>query len=121
MVNGLKTRKQREFALRYKLTSDQSVELIHNEGISSVRMERVAHLTEFSKGTIYQHITGREDLLMSVSNMTLNRQLAVISAMDSFPLSSREKLISTGFDALAWEPYTGTTTKVCLRQGMDVM
>ncbi|PSU47689.1 hypothetical protein C9J12_14165 [Photobacterium frigidiphilum] len=97
MVNRVKTRKQRELAQRHQLILDQSIELIHAEGISSVRMERLAQLTEYSKGTIYQHFTGREDLLLSVSNTSLDKQLTAIGAIDSLSLSLREKLIAIIF------------------------
>lgn len=93
----VKTRKQRELAIRHDLIIQSAAELIRTEGIAAVRMERLAQMTEYSKGTIYQHFSGREDVLMAVSNRILAQQIECISELGRAQLSLREQLTAMVF------------------------
>ncbi|WP_166645523.1 TetR/AcrR family transcriptional regulator [Photobacterium lutimaris] len=93
----MKTRKQRELAIRHDLIIHSAAELIRSEGMNAVRMERLAQITEYSKGTVYQHFSGREDVLMTVSNRILAQQMECISELKHAALSLREQLIAMVF------------------------
>lgn len=58
------SRKQREIAGRHDLILDTAAQLIAEDGFSNFKMERIAELTEYSKGTIYQHFQCKEDVLI---------------------------------------------------------
>ncbi|TAN47823.1 MAG: TetR/AcrR family transcriptional regulator [Methylococcaceae bacterium] len=58
------SRKQREILTRHELILDTAVKLIAEGGFGNFRMERIAELTEYSKGTIYQHFQCKEDVLI---------------------------------------------------------
>lgn len=58
------SRKQREILSRHELILDTAIKLIAEGGFGNFRMERIAELTEYSKGTIYQHFQCKEDVLI---------------------------------------------------------
>ena len=60
------SRKQREIAERHALFLDVARNLLFEEGLHQLSMDRVAELSEYSKGTVYQHFSCKEDMLLGV-------------------------------------------------------
>lgn len=61
------TRKAREFSAREDLFLDTARELILADGLLSLTMARVAAACEYATGTLYQHFSSKEDLLLALS------------------------------------------------------
>lgn len=60
---SLPSRKQREIQQRHELILDIAKDLIASEGFANFRMDRIAEIAEYSKGTIYQHFQCKEEVL----------------------------------------------------------
>ncbi len=67
MVSDLaRTRKQREIRQREALILDVARKVLRERGYHDLTMERIARAIEYSKGTIYQHFSSREDILVAL-------------------------------------------------------
>ena len=86
-------RKQRELAQRDDMLLDQAQELLEDVGFSNLTLEKLATRTEFSKGTIYNHFSSKEDLLTALCVRGLQIQLEMYLQVLDFPGHSREKVI----------------------------
>ncbi|UXY17138.1 TetR/AcrR family transcriptional regulator [Chitiniphilus purpureus] len=86
-------RKQRELAQRDDMLLDQAQELLEESGFSNLTLDKLAARTEFSKGTIYNHFSSKEDLLTALCIRGLQIQLAMYLKAVEFPGNSREKVI----------------------------
>jgi|GEM_PF-5576033 len=60
---GVKERKQREREQRRREILVAARQLLMQEGLAALTMDRVAELTELAKGTLYLHVDSRADLL----------------------------------------------------------
>ena len=56
-------RKQRERIEREQLILDAARNIINQEGWEHLTMERVAAAVEYSKGTVYNHFSSKEDVV----------------------------------------------------------
>ena len=59
-------RKQREFQQREQLILDTAQSMLHQHGYAQLTMERIAEAVEYSKGTIYNHFSSKEDMVCSL-------------------------------------------------------
>ena len=59
-------RKKREYAQRETLIIDTARHLLLEIGYIELNMDRIAELTEYSKGTIYQHFSCKEEILVAM-------------------------------------------------------
>lgn len=96
------TRKQREILARETLFLQIARDIIRHEGIPALTMERIAELTEYSKGTVYKHFTCKEDLLCSLCSEALTYLLELTDHMASFEGRPRQRLMIV---ALAYQAF----------------
>lgn len=96
------SRKQREIQARETLFLSIARDIIRQEGIPALTMERIAELTEYSKGTVYKHFTCKEDLLCALCSDALTYLLDLTSQMASFSGRPRERLMIV---ALAYQAF----------------
>lgn len=61
-----KERKQREFAEREQRFLDAAREQICQDGLLSLQMAKVARSCDYATGTLYQHFSSKEDLLVAM-------------------------------------------------------
>ena len=52
--------------------------MIVEDGYHGLSMDRIAEELEYSKGTIYQHFSCKEDILMALVNQAMERRLASV-------------------------------------------
>jgi AcrR family transcriptional regulator len=77
------TRKAREFAAREDLFLDTARDVILADGLLSLTMARVASACEYATGTLYQHFSSKEDLLLALSTrMSADRVTLFCRAAD---------------------------------------
>jgi AcrR family transcriptional regulator len=88
------TRKQREIIARQELILDVSAKLIAEQGFSNFGMDRIAELTEYSKGTIYQHFPCKEEVLMHLCIRGLRIWRDFFDRALAFRGNSRERLLA---------------------------
>lgn len=88
------TRKQREIADRHELFLQIARELIHEEGFHQLTMERVAEIAEYSKGTVYQHFSCKEEILIQLCNSCMTSTLKLFERAATFDGSHRERIMA---------------------------
>jgi AcrR family transcriptional regulator len=59
-------RKKREYAQREDLIINTARRLLLDVGYLDLNMDRIAEVTEYSKGTIYQHFSCKEEILVAM-------------------------------------------------------
>ncbi|MDH4361855.1 MAG: TetR/AcrR family transcriptional regulator, partial [Nitrospirota bacterium] len=57
-------RKKREYTQRESLIIDAARKLLLDRGYLDLNMDQIADVTEYSKGTIYQHFSCKEEILV---------------------------------------------------------
>lgn len=90
------TRKQRELLQREELILDTAQAMIHDHGYTHFTMDRVAEATEYSKGTIYNHFSSKEDLVCSLSCRSLKNLINVFEHACQYQGSTRERYSAIG-------------------------
>ena len=81
-------RKKREFVQREELILETARRLLLEVGYLELTMDLIARKIEYSKGTIYQHFSSKEEILLNAHIKTA--KIMVIAISD--PASSRRAL-----------------------------
>ena len=89
-------RKQREFQQREQLILDTAQQMLHRHGYAQLTMERVAEAVEYSKGTIYNHFSSKEDLVCSLCCRCIGNLIALFRRAYDYPGSTRERFSAIG-------------------------
>lgn len=98
-MGKLQDRKQKARQERDELILDCATSILHSQGLHKLNMQAVAAMTDYSKGTIYQHYSCKEDLLTALVIRCGNRLLRLLqkAADYSGSLRCRVALISAAF------------------------
>lgn len=89
-------RKQRERFEREQLMLDAAREIINNEGWAHLTMERVAAAVEYSKGTVYNHFSSKEDIVGAISCRCMSRMIEMFERAANWPGNHRERMAAIG-------------------------
>ena len=92
-------RKQTQIAERETAILEIASDIISREGAHALTMERVLARVDFSKGTLYNHFTGREDLLVAVHAQCFEVHLDFFTRGALFHGCPRERFAATGLGA----------------------
>ncbi len=84
-----KARQQRELQL---LALAQQI--LHQEGFAGLTMDRLAALSDVSKGTLYNHFGNKEDVLTALSVASLQRLSVQFQQAATFAGNSRERALA---------------------------
>jgi AcrR family transcriptional regulator len=90
------TRKQREVKERERRILEVARDMIVQDGYHGLSMDRIAEALEYSKGTIYQHFSCKEDILMVLVNQAMERRLDLFRRAAAFRGRSRERITAIG-------------------------
>ena len=96
------TRKQREIAERHALFLNTARTLLQEGGFHSLSMERVADVAEYSKGTVYQHFTCKEELLIQLCHEGMTELLRLFRKASDFNGTHRDRLLAVFFANELW-------------------
>lgn len=98
MLSSIKapTRKQRELMQREQLILDTAQSMIHEHGYAYLTMDRVAEAVEYSKGTIYNHFSSKEDLVCSLCCRSIKNLIEVFERAYHYQGSTRERYSAIG-------------------------
>lgn len=88
------SRKQREIAQRHQLFLDIAKDIIQVEGCAALSMDRLAEQGEYSRGTVYQHFTCKEEVLIQVCNSSLCYLLTLFEKAKEVQASHRDRMIA---------------------------
>jgi AcrR family transcriptional regulator len=89
-------RKQREFQQREQLILDTAQQMLHQHGYAQLTMERIAEAVEYSKGTIYNHFSSKEDLVCSLCCRCVSNLIDLFRRAYDYPGSTRERFAAIG-------------------------
>lgn len=90
------SRKQRELLEREALILDVAQTMLHQHGYNYITMDRIAETVEYSKGTIYNHFTNKEDLVCSLCCRSITNLIDVFERAYQYPGSTRERYSAIG-------------------------
>ncbi len=90
------TRKQREVRDRESRILDVACEMLIEHGYHGLSMDRIAEVLEYSKGTMYQHFSCKEEIILALANASLTDRLALFRRAAAFPGRPRERIVAVG-------------------------
>lgn len=79
-----------------------SRQLIEQDGISKLTIDKLVAACSYSKGTVYKHFSGKEDLLLAICNCCLQEKDHYFARAVAFEGNSREKALAIGLAYLIW-------------------
>ena len=89
-------RKQREFQQREQLILDTAQAMLHEHGYAQLTMDRIAEAVEYSKGTIYNHFSSKEDLVCSLCCRCVSNLIELFRRAYDYPGTTRERFAAIG-------------------------
>lgn len=96
------SRKQREIANRHALFLEIAESILAEEGFHLLSMERIAELAEYSKGTVYQHFSCKEEILIQVCIKCMTQLHSLFQRALEFDGSLRERVIAVFYAHQLW-------------------
>jgi AcrR family transcriptional regulator len=89
-------RKKRQFQEREEMILDIALPMLVERGYRGLSMDRIAELSDYSKGTIYQHFTCKEDLVIALSTQTMAKREDFFRRAAQFDGRTRERIVAIG-------------------------
>lgn len=89
---GTRERRQRELGNREQLILENARELIRAEGLLNLQMARLAEKCEYAVGTLYQHFSSKEDLLLEITRQDVVEHAELIQRVAQWPGSPRDRI-----------------------------
>jgi len=90
------TRKQRELKQREQLILSSAQDIWHTHGYNFLTMERLAESVEYSKGTIYNHFSSKEDIVCAVCSQYIRSLIEIFTRAANYPGTTRERYLAVG-------------------------
>lgn len=88
--------KQREILQRDALFLSVAEELLLEDGYHALTMGRVAERTRFSKGTVYNRFTCKEELVVALGCRCSEERLSLLERAVQFDGRTRERMVALG-------------------------
>ncbi len=82
---------------RENVILDSALSFIENDGIALLTMDKLIREVPYSKGTVYNHFTGKEDLLLALCNRSMSILSDLFQKVESFDGICREKVLAIHF------------------------
>ncbi|MEO1006981.1 MAG: helix-turn-helix domain-containing protein [Planctomycetota bacterium] len=89
-------RRQREKIAREKLILDTARRMLAESGYLGLNMDRLAETIEYSKGTVYQHFSSKEDLIAALCNDTALARAEMFRQAAAYDGRTRERILAIG-------------------------
>ncbi len=90
------TRKQREIRQREAYLLDVARKMLMEQGFAGLSMDRLAEATEYSKGTVYQHFSTKEDLVAALAVQSIENRRELFERALAFQGRPRERVFALG-------------------------
>lgn len=87
-------RKERQRFDREQLFLDKAAQLIASEGILQLQMAPLARACEYATGTLYQHFSSKEDLLLALVARNGCNQLKLFQQIAALAICNRHKILA---------------------------
>lgn len=96
IVMSTLSRKQREIKEREELILDTARPLLIEQGYHGLSMDRIAETLQYSKGTIYNHFSCKEEIIIALAIQTTEKRLGLFERAAAFHGNSRERIQAIG-------------------------
>ena len=93
------SRKQRELMERESRILEVSRPMVITQGYHGISMDRIAERLEYSKGTIYNHFSCKEEIIIALAIETMEIRLSMFERAAAFKGFPRERLTAVGVAA----------------------
>lgn len=96
------TRKQREIAQRHALFLEIALDTVASEGVHNLAMDVIAEKAEYSKGTVYQHFTCKEEILIQLCISALDQLHNLFEKAAGYEGTPRDRVIAIFYAHHLW-------------------
>jgi AcrR family transcriptional regulator len=93
---GTKERRKRELSEREQRFLDQARELIRRDGLLNLSVARIAEECDYAVGTLYQHFSSKEDLLVALVIEDTRNHVELFERVGRWQSPSRERMFAIG-------------------------
>jgi len=76
--------------------------IVENECLTTLTIDKLVAASDYSKGTIYKHFTGKEDLVLAICNTCMQETQALFLRALEFNGSSRERMLAVMVSYVIW-------------------
>lgn len=90
----IQNRKLRQRAEREQVFLERAWSMIQSEGVLKLQMSRLAKECEYSVGTLYQHFSSKEDLLVALATCGVAERLALFRRVAAWKGPSRHRILA---------------------------
>ncbi|MCG8426676.1 MAG: TetR/AcrR family transcriptional regulator [Chromatiales bacterium] len=87
---------KKDFLERENELIDAALRIIGEQGVAALTIDKLVTQVPYSKGTIYNHFCGKEDLLAAVCNSGLKALADLFERATHFSGSTRERMLAQG-------------------------
>jgi len=91
---------QQALQAREQQVIEAAIVLIEHHGIENLTIDKVVAKVPFSKGTVYKHFLGKEDLLLAISNHAMLILTELFLRTASHQVCTRERMLLINFSYL---------------------
>jgi len=91
-----------EFKSREQELIELGRKLVEENCITTLTIDKLVAESNYSKGTIYKHFLGKEDLLMAICNTCVTEMQEMFSRALKFKGNSRERILAVGVSYVIW-------------------
>lgn len=89
-------RKQKELADREEKILVAARKMLLTDGYHGLSMDRIAQNLQYSKGTIYNHFSCKEEIIIALATETMEIRVSLFRRGATFRGSARERLMALG-------------------------
>jgi len=97
MSKATQQRRERERQEREQRILEVSRPMLVRDGYHGLNMDRIAEALEYSKGTIYNHFSCKEEIILALAIQTMDKRAKMFERGTAFQGTSRERLQAIGF------------------------
>ena len=87
---------------REQVLLDAAMDLIQKQGVEGLTMDKLVREVPYSKGTVYGHFIGKEDLLLALCNKGMGILGRLFERARKFEGTSRERILAVHFSYLLY-------------------
>ncbi len=91
---GIQERKQRQLAEREESFLDRAWVMIQRDGLLNLQMARLAAECDYAVGTLYQHFSSKEDLLVALAARQIGQRLELFNRAAAWQAPSRHRMFA---------------------------
>jgi AcrR family transcriptional regulator len=93
---------QQALQAREQQIIDAAIAIIQYQGIENLTIDKVVTKVPFSKGTVYKHFLGKEDLLLAISNHAMAILSDLFMRAATYQGCTRERMLLLNFSYLIY-------------------